>query len=161
MADSWTSWLIIIAVVALAVGPVMMFQPSAGQKRLAQFRAKANQSGLNVMLASKAIPELEGTACYSLPWIDQSLRKNQWQLVRKSYQHELHLNGFWAWLPDNIHRKGEAVLKAQLEQISANVVSVVASPAGLGVYWNEKGDMAEFESILVWLAQTQKRLLAA
>lgn len=158
---SWTSWLIIIAVVALAVGPVMMFQPSAGQKKLARMRALANRQGVRVSLASKAMAELVGSACYSLPWVDPSLQGLCWQLVRKSYSHGLHLNEFWSWQSDAASAPAISVLSQQLALLPESVKSVIASPAGLGVYWKESGSEQELVFLLAWLHETQLKLKAA
>lgn len=157
---SWTNWLIIISVVALAIGPVMMFQPSASQKKLARMRAFANQQGVRVSLASKAISELSGSACYSLPWIDRSLHKLSWQLVRKSYSHGLHLNEFWSWQSGVATGPAIDVLSQQIALLPDSVVSVMASPAGLGVYWKESGAEKELEFLLAWLLETQQKLKA-
>ena len=156
--DSWTSWIIVIAVVALAVGPVMMFQPSAGQKKLARFRAFANQKGVRITLATKATPELSGTACYALPWIDRSLQSLCWQLIRKSYSHGLHLNEFWAWQSETASAHVSQVLSQQLLLLPDSVMSVIASPSGLGVYWSESGSDEDLEFLLSWLHDTQKML---
>ncbi|BFM11467.1 hypothetical protein R50072_16200 [Simiduia litorea] len=158
---NWTSWLIIIAVVALAVGPVMMFQPSAGQKKLARMRAFANRQGVRVALASMAIPELLGSACYSLPWVDRSLQGLGWQLIRKSYPHEIHLNDFWSWQSEEATASVKQVLHQQLPLLPDSVVSVIASPGGLGVYWRESGSDKELEFLLVWLQETQRLLKSA
>lgn len=155
----WTSWLIIVAVVALAVGPVMMFQPSAGQRKLAQIRAYANQHGVRVRLASKSIPELSNTACYALPWQDRRIADMQWQLVRKAYTHGLHLNGVWAWQKKGNKTPEESILLKPLALLPETIKGVSASPEGLSVNWDEKGGEQELVELLKWLTDLQRILV--
>jgi hypothetical protein len=157
--SDWTSWLIIIAVVALAVGPVMMFQPSGNQRRLASFRAAANRQGLRVRLAGGNVSELKGTALYALPWRLKKLRSEHWSLVRKSYQHELHLLGFWAWTGAENPRVRQLML-ARLVELPVSVMGVSAGPEGLGVNWTEQGPAAELDGLIVWLTSVQDELAA-
>lgn len=155
----WGNWLIIIAVVALAVGPVMMFQPSAGQRKLAKFRALANEKGLRVRLAGGNVSELKGTALYALPWQHKALKGEQWSLIFKGYDHDLHLLQRWAC--EGVGDPGlRALLLAQLPALPATVSGVSAGPEGLGVNWSERGSLEELLMLINWLTDLQAALLA-
>ncbi|UTA49380.1 hypothetical protein L1F30_07545 [Simiduia sp. 21SJ11W-1] len=158
MSD-WNSWLLIIAVVALAVGPVMMFKPSGGQRKLAKLRGIANRAGLRVRLASGNNKALAGTALYAMPWVHKPLRSLQWALVRKDYVHEIHLNDVWSWenstqVPDAV----KALLAEEIPALPVSVMGVSAGAEGLGVNWSERGSEVELQAIMAWLTEMQNKL---
>lgn len=158
MSD-WQTWLLIIAVVALAVGPVMMFKPSGGQRKLARLRALANQTGLRVRLATAKTTELKGTALYAMPWRHKQLRALQWVLVRKSYAHEMHLNEHWSWeSAEGVTEPIKALLSAEMRRLPSTVMGVSAGPEGLGVNWSERGSEAELRVLMAWLEDVQGKL---
>ena len=54
------TWLIIIGVLVLAIGPIFYLLPSAKDKRLAKLREEARQLGLNVQISF--LPKLDPDA---------------------------------------------------------------------------------------------------
>jgi len=138
-------WVIIIIVitVALALGPVMMLRPTAGQKRLSTLRACAHEKGLRVRLESDPRKQKEGQlAVYTLPWCVESKKKGgsivEWMLIKQSFSHELHFSGEWDWMgkgraPKSSHQN----IKTLLSHNPVNMLALSASRLGLGVYWKE------------------------
>ncbi|MEM9624471.1 MAG: hypothetical protein AAF993_22715, partial [Pseudomonadota bacterium] len=54
------TWLILILVLAMVIGPVMYLVPSARDKRLAELRSQARIAGLGVKLST--LPKLDPSA---------------------------------------------------------------------------------------------------
>lgn len=105
MESGWPV-VIIVLVVAMAVGPVMLMQPSGRQRRLAKLRQNALSEGLLVSVAhwpDKAGERPKGIMRYSLPWAAEDRHDVKMLLVRKNYQHELHLAGVWQKYPDKVN----------------------------------------------------------
>ena len=65
----------------------------------------------------------------------------EFQLLRKSYRHELHLADYWHPLQEN-RIPLASQLEDQLPSLPESVLAVVGLPHGLGVVWTEKGGEA-------------------
>ena len=135
---------VIVFAVAMVFGPVMMLQPSKGQKRIAKTRQLANQKGLRVRLAriqdgNNSI----NAAIYSMPWPENTVKhcrgKLEWQLQKGQYAHDLHFAQNWEWT--NSKRAPEVtydVLRNALEKLPGNINILAANEGGLECAWNEK-----------------------
>lgn len=153
---SFTSWLIVIAVIALCVGPVMMFQPSARDRRLAALRAEAIAKGARVALGSGTTA---GMTRYLLPWRKKNQQVACWQLMRKNYSHPLHLAEYWALSSGQMPAQPIVDwLVPQLEQLPDSVGAVELAADGVALYWREEGDSRALEPLLAWLNQALNRL---
>lgn len=140
-------WVIVtlLGVVAMLVGPSMMLQLHAGERRQGRLRALARDLGLRVSMGAlprrstdmATPPQL---AIYCLP------RKNlkgasAWMLVRTAYAHEQHFLQHWDWA--NSGRPGAAELQRMehlVPDLPASVAGLSAGQGGLCCYWNERGD---------------------
>lgn len=156
----WLPIIICLAAVALLLGPILLMQPTARQRREAALRQGAQQAGLRVHLQ----PTPRGADCrapncvaYCLPWEDGRLGRNAWMLVRRSYEHELHAAGRWDWQGDPAP-EALAVLSPLLTSVPDSLFAVAAGPQGLCGYWLENGSDAEVERIAAWLHQSAARL---
>lgn len=136
----WT-WIIIILVVAMAIGPVMMLQPSAGMNRLAKMRTAASQLGLIVRVAKKGEFPVSG-AIYSLPLskeIRQKKIQENWCLKKLTHVHDIHFCDNWDWDGDGRAEKGvQALLGNELKQLPEGIYSLEFRASGLGMFWDEK-----------------------
>lgn len=150
--------LLILGAVALVLGPVMMFRPSPRDRQLAALRGHANRQGIRVALAAGGIAELKGSARYAMPWAHKLLKAQRWSLVRKSYQHGLHLAGYWAWQGDAAPAPLIPLLEGFVARLPDSVVALSAGPEGLSVNWREQGGLAVLQSLLSDLAELQQQL---
>ena len=158
-------WIIIvvIAVVAMVLGPIMMLQPNAAQRSQEQLRRRAMELGLRVRIISLPRQNTDtetpsAMPVYSLP--DEAPSEDdirpEWLLMRTPYAHEAHFMDTWQW-----HANGRAsaheqmVLEAILPQLPASVRAVEASIQGHGFYWSEGGGISRLETLLPLLQQLQ------
>lgn len=148
--------LVIIAVVALMLGPIMLMQPSPQQRKTAALRQYALQRGVRVsMQASPMVKDTENKSemmpAYSFPWTENGYAKHQWLMLRTQYDHELHAYGVWDWRTrPNLGFEDELVdlLKRSLDLLPESVVGLGAGPQGISVFWDESGGQAVFDEIL-------------
>src|SRR5690606_25355451 len=94
---------LIVAVVAMVVGPLMMMQPTSLQRRQEQLRTRATQLGLRVKITSLPrqttdIDTPDAIPMYYLPQ-EQEQRRTQanWLLLRGAYAHETNFIEQWMW----------------------------------------------------------------
>ena len=158
-------WIIIvlIAVAAMVLGPIMMLQPNAAQRGQEQLRRRAMELGLRVRITSLPqqntdIETPSAMPVYSLPDEAPSEEDSrpEWLLMRTPYAHEAHFMGTWQW-----HASGRAspheqmALEAILPQLPASVRAVEANIQGHGFYWSESGGISRLETLLPLLQQLQ------
>lgn len=158
----WLPIIICLAAVALLLGPIMLMQPSAAQRREAGLRQRAVENGLRVHLQvppegtqsplkNKALP------MYCLPWTEQKDTRHTWALVKKSYPHELHCAGKWDWSIRSENRDVERVFEL-LDTAPEKVLALVSGPQGLCVFWTELGVAEDVDEISGWLKDMVKTL---
>ena len=152
--------LIIAAVVAvsLVIGPVMMLRPNPQQKRKESLRASARAKGLhfsirNLPQQADQMEKPDAMPVYFFAPKKQGEAPN-WMLLRTHYHHEMHFLGWWAWHGDLRATDAElAILQAKLAQLPAGVAAVSGGAQGVHVYWDEKGDAADLDNIMAFLAE--------
>ena len=144
----WTTVLVIALVVCLAVGPIMMVQPSKRDSRLAKLRGLATSKGLRVRLSTDFDTDNTPVAIYSLPWpveyINQQRESIHWVLRTLSYEHEAHFSGKWDWYeskaaPEKLHRP----VSHALNNMPAGVLSLGSNLGGLECAWRENAKFGE------------------
>lgn len=153
---SWTAIGMIALAMAMMLGPILIMRPSRWQKRLASMRQEANTQGFQVQMSHF---DGESVAVYERPWPRGTVqedrqrgRLSEWMLMRRNYNHELHLAGVWQW--QDGQRPPEAVqswLAEALTELPESVVAVRATKLGFGCYWQESGGMDVFHAILRWI----------
>ncbi len=151
----WLPIVICLAAVALLLGPIMLMQPSAGQRREARLRQRALDLGLRVHLQVPPIGtdvarHIKSLPMYCLPWTDQRDTRFVWSLVRKKYEHELHCQGRWDWETKSESSQSEKILTI-LEGAPDKIMAVVGGPQGLCGFWNELGSETDVDEIAQWL----------
>lgn len=131
--------ILIVLVIAMVVGPIMMFRPSGRDRYLASIRQQAVELGIRV----KLIPDLEGhkkTAAYSLSFPSkQNLPRKTWVLLRASYEHDVHFYKDWDWAKGS-NKVGEnmwADIREFLSELPPCIVGVELAPHSLSLYWSE------------------------
>lgn len=144
---------LLIGIVAMVVGPIMMLQPSAAQRRQESLRQRAAQLGLRVKIVSlpQQATESELPAVipvYCLPHEPQGKNMSQWLLLRGAYAHEANFFGSWVW-----HGKERATtaeqewLRSKLASLPNSVAALECGPQGICIYWSEAGGEKVLEGI--------------
>lgn len=152
---SYTTWLVILAVIALCVGPVMMFQPSARDRRLAELRTAAIGRGARVSLGSG---QAKGFTRYAMAWKTKRNDRQFWRLMRKDYSHPIHLAEVWSLASATAPSEEERLwLEQQLPGLSDGIGLLEFAPDGAALFWSESGGKAELEPILQWLEVATQR----
>lgn len=153
---------VIIAVVAMILGPVMMLQPNSAQRGQEQLRRKARELGMRVRIMSLPkrntdIETPEAMPVYYL--VDESASDEQkardvrthteWLLMRASYAHAAHFLDNWQWHGVGRASMDEAkILEEVLVHLPNSVHAVEATPQGYGFYWSEAGGEARLTALL-------------
>ena len=136
---------IVLLVVAMAVGPVMLMQPSKAQKRLAALRLEAAKLGLTVGASPVKAPD--GTPCwaYWLPMLEKNIRQPV-MLERKNYEHGLHIAQYWS-----VKQGDSADLPATVSEIlmvlPSSVHMLEINEHAIGAHWMEQGGVKVLEKI--------------
>ncbi len=140
---SLTAIVVTVLVACMALGPVLLLRPSPRQKRIAALRAKASGLGLAVRLHN-----FEDTpiANYLVRWPSALKWPHdcEVQLMLKSYQHELHVNGYWEVHPSSLDPHLKKVLQKWLPQVQEDVQGVKSleiNSAGVSASWGEQGGL--------------------
>lgn len=149
-------WVVVtlLGVVAMLVGPNMMLQLQASERRQGRLRNRARELGLQVSMGAlprrstdmEAPPQL---AIYCLPR-NAPKGVHSWRLVRTAYAHDQHFLQHWDWAgagrpgADELQR-----LERLMPELPASVAGLSAGQSGWCCYWNERGD----EQTLVNLRQ--------
>ncbi|HNG59548.1 MAG TPA: hypothetical protein PKZ52_06955, partial [Cellvibrionaceae bacterium] len=74
-----------------------------------------------------------------------------WVLLRKNFDHDIHLKGHWDFQPPAPVAAISQTLKTQLESLPDHIVGIESTSAGVGVYWNERGGEQQLAAIYAWL----------
>ena len=153
------AWLIIVAVLLLAIGPILMAMPSAKDKRLAALRAQARQRGLSVQMTQLPHPTptaaqqvsaagvrrtpLLTCAAYRLPLrhlIDQDeapASGGNWRLQRRSGAQLAGLPVDWEWFPESAARDAPDGIAALPATLADDVLAIEGARGSVAVYWQE------------------------
>lgn len=150
-----TTILILLGVLSLALGPIMLMQPTQAQRRLARLREVAVTAGLRVHLQTLPKTAVGGdrvgmAGVYCLPWQEQRHTRATWLLTKRSYAHELNFEGLWEWQDDGREDCSDR-LKTALETVPAKVLALGRGPQGLCCYWSEVGNEEDVKAIAKWL----------
>jgi type II secretory pathway pseudopilin PulG len=139
--DNYWTIILIIGAIALAVGPVMMLQPSQRSRRLSELRQAAAQLSIRIRLSTITLPlGKKEVAVYSLSLPTNDTVRSQWALIKQDYTHGANFHNEWAWenpkqaAPDFQH----ATLREILASLDCSIVGIEMTHNTLGVYWHEK-----------------------
>ena len=138
----WPIIMIILAA-ALVIGPIMMFQPSSRDKRLASLRQQAAQKGISVRLTSLTRDNNKQTlAVYSLAFDQTDEARSEWQLVKQSFQHGLHFDQEWDWLDGNNAAPESEwdTIRSQLQQLDNDMPGLEQTKHSIGIWWTENAN---------------------
>lgn len=152
-------WIIVllVAVVAMVLGPVMMLQPNAVQQSQEKLRARALELGLRVSMTSlpKQLTDTDAPSAmpvYTLPPLRRAEKvevgMSEWLLLRAAYAHEAHFMQDWQWHGAGRAGAAEQVLLQQLlQQLPVSVHALGAAHQGVSCYWTERGGIEQLERL--------------
>jgi hypothetical protein len=150
--ESYWPVVFIVCAIALAVGPVMMMQPSQRSRRLSELRQAAAQKAMQVRLSTVNVMSTKTeVAVYSLSLPKTEAIRRGWTLLKQDYTHDLNFYDTWDWhnkkhtAPESQH----TVLRELLASLDPSVVGIEMNQSSMGVYWCEKTlTIDEIESLL-------------
>ena len=154
------TWLLIVFGIALVLSPLMWLKQSPHQKRITELRRHAGQSSLQVSLHRRPDArddELRLEAvCYRLPWRDTDCRQD-WVLQRRSSRGWPSEIDGWHWMAQAADQKWHDLLAQTLPQLPPSVSAIVADAQGIGVIWDERGDVNELNLICDFLQSLRQK----
>jgi len=184
------TWLIIILVVAVIIGPIMYLIPTAKDKRLSELRRLARLQGMNIELTH--VPKLDPAsheqvtaggkqltpqipcAAYRLPIGEAPVDLPTFMLLKMPSEPTLLLEEVmpdWAldpksdlalWRRYNGNDHGADVLQNVLSLLPDDVLAIAIEPRFMSCYWRERAEAADgaVESIASALGVLREDLLA-
>lgn len=135
--------IIILAVLAIAISPLLKFMPSKRQRKIAQMREYAAVQGLFVEFREipghAAVRRQAGVAPGSVIYYGKRLpasRREARPVVKwVRSEKDWHAVGKWQAIPPVLEALTTSVLAASIDESSC------------GVYWSEAGEMEDVEQI--------------
>ncbi len=146
---SYWAILFIILAIAMAVGPIMLMQPSRRDRRIASYRQKAATLGLQVRMDNYGERLV---AVYSLP-VKLPKNTSEWQLSKLAYAHDIHFYGRWQLSSRDKITNAETVvaLKSFIDSLPDDIVGLAAHPKWVSLAWSERSDDVSVEQIKAYL----------
>jgi hypothetical protein len=162
------TWLIIILILVIVIGPVMYLVPTAADKRLTGLRAEARRLGLNVQVTS--VPKLDPSsdervtaggkrlepriqcAAYHLMLGENLANVGQLQLLKLPAQPTVLVNEVapgWAlqqdsdaafWQRYNAGGQGVEHLLEAVALLPVEALGIAISPRSVSCYWRERAE---------------------
>lgn len=169
----WIPALVIVLVIALAVGPVMWFRSTPYQQQIINTRSRATKLGLRVQLVPLSELGVAGedakgdfVAAYGLPWVQRESDESEvigrpasysWRLMRQRISHEAHFEGWWDWQNgQRADKSWHAPLLALLRELPSDVIAIESSRQNLWLYWRERGGPERVDQVAAILARLRE-----
>ena len=150
------TYLLIVLVFAIIVSPMLWLRQTPRQKLVTAMRQQAARAGIHVSLvrppdAREGEGRLEFVK-YSLPWLPKTTslplpRMEKWLLVRQTRRGDPSPWADWQWLGREANPVIHDAIGAALQALPQSVSALEASAAGLSIYWQERGELADIEGI--------------
>ena len=150
------TYLLIALVFAIIVSPMLWLRQTPRQKLVTAMRQQAARVGIHIRLVRPPdAREGEGRlefVNYSLPWQPktESLplpRMEKWLLVYQTRRGDPSPWADWQWLGREANPALNDAIGAAVAALPQSVSALEASAAGLSIYWQERGELADIESI--------------
>lgn len=156
-------WIVGALVIIMVIGPIFMFRPSPGQKRLARLRTHAASLGLMVRI--EQTEQGDRFAAYTLPWqrADRKAPTSFWQLSKQNMAHELHFHGRWHWQgrEPSLSESAKAALRLSIDQLPQNSQAMSCQRVGLSAVWDERCEQGDEKQAVEQLNAVLLRLAEA
>jgi hypothetical protein len=150
----WPIILIVLAI-AMAVGPVMMMQPTTRDRRLAGLRQDAAQAGLHVRMSDYEKGEKKRPVAVYTYQVNLPKGTPTWSLIRRSYSHDIHFHATWEWRSTNkkISSEKEDQLFQFIDSLPKDIVGLEVNEMMVGIWWQEKSPTITIKTIKQLLQQ--------
>ena len=169
------TWLLIIFILALIIGPILVLIPSTRQKEQIAFRNEAKSRGISVELCTIEDPNPDPDSYLSatgkrldpvikciayrisrkrpLHW--RRVARISWKLVQTQDARLADLPAGWKWHePSNeLAEVLRQALARELNRLPDDVIAVDESNYFVSVYWREKGGSDALEGVCSFLEQ--------
>lgn len=148
----WAILFVFLAIV-MAVGPIMLMQPSKRDRKLAALRQAAAQSGLIVRMTDyQQGQDKQAIAVYYLT-VDLPENTPSWQLVKQEYQHDVHFYKEWEWQDKTpeLQDSQKQQLQSFLNGLPADIVGLEMNSRQIGLWWREVNSKLTVDDIQSFL----------
>lgn len=150
--DNYWPVIFIVCAIALAVGPVMMMQPSQRIRRLSALRQAAAQKSMRVRLSTVTLTSgKKEVAVYSMPLPKTEAVRPKWTLLKQGYTHEANFDNLWDWenKKNTAPKDQHAILRELISSFDESIIGFEVSQSSVGIYWCEKTlTIDDIESVL-------------
>jgi len=148
------NWFLIVFGIAVVISPLMWLKQSPQAKRMTMLRGMATQLSIHVSLhrrpdAREDEVSLE-SVCYQLPWLDRNAGE-RWVLQRFSHRGWDSDYEGWRWTQHQAHPDWDDVLAQLIPELPKGVSALIANKSGIGMIWDERGDVLDLEKIAATL----------
>jgi hypothetical protein len=144
------TWLLMLFGLALVCSPLMWLKQSPHQRRVTELRRVASSLTLQVSLHRR--PDTRDdelrleSVCYRLPWTDSQCRQN-WVVHKFSERGwDSHCIG-WRWFGDQARPELNEIIADTVRKMPESVSAIIANSAGIGVIWDERGEVSDVQQI--------------
>ena len=144
------NWFLIVFGIAVVISPLMWLKQSPHAKRMTELRGMATQLSIQVSLHRRPDAREDEigleSVCYRLPWLDRDASE-RWVLQRFSERGWDSQCEGWRWTQHQAHPDWDDVLAQLIPELPNGVSALIASRAGIGMIWDERGDALDLEKI--------------
>jgi hypothetical protein len=150
--DNYWPVIFIVCAIALAVGPVMMMQPTQRIRRLSALRQAAAQKSMRLRLSTVELTSGKTeVAVYSIQLPKTEVIRSAWTLLKQAYPHEANFYSLWDW-KNKKHIAPEAqhtILRQLISSFGESIIGLEVGQSSVGIYWCEKTlTIDDIESLL-------------
>ena len=154
------SWLLIIFCLAVAVSPLLWMKSSPRQQQITKFRNVARELGINTNLYKRPEARESETRLqcmyYWLPWCDRK-KVQPWILHRfsnRGWQSEFQN---WRWVDNKATASWSTIIDDTLNTLPSGVTAIIVNSAGVGLIWDERGDLSVVHQICESVIQLREK----
>lgn len=146
------TYLLIVLVMAIIVSPMLWLRQTPRQKLISAMRQAAAREGFHIRLVNPPdAREGEGHleyVSYTLPWRGKTPqeplpRMEKWLLVYETRRGDPSPWTGWQWLGREANPAINDVIGNVIGKLPTGVKGLEASAAGLSIYWQERGEVAD------------------
>lgn len=153
-------WLLIIFCLAVAVSPLLWMKSSPRQQQVMTCRKRARSLTINVSLcrhpdAVESEKRLDAIY-YGLAW-DSEVLTECWVLQRRNKRGWLSNFDDWRWINAEANPAWHKTIASTIESLPSGVTAIIVNKEGVGVIWDERGEVKLVEELHRLLIQLRKK----
>lgn len=153
-------WLLIIFCLAVVVSPLLWMKSSPRQQHITACRKKARDLSINVNLRRRP-DALEDearidTVYYWLPWLEAK-NIQSWVLhcsSRRGWESPFEK---WRWINNEAQSDWYEIISNCLARLPDGITAIQLSKEGIGLVWDERGDIESIEKIHISLLDLRRK----